>query len=178
MSASTPTDFRAMLIAHIHQLHAKLERDGAPTPPPCDPNSEVVQAALKEVLDQVDRLEKLFTKPEPPKKARKRGPMSEEAKAKMLAARRATIAAKAAGATPLNPKAYTLAELKAFSALINDSVKSFSTLIIDGEHYGVNKRGDVVDEDGGFMGHYDQTTKTLDRSAPEPADWLDVAGEP
>jgi hypothetical protein len=95
MSASTPTDFRAMLIAHIHQLHAKLEREGAPTPPPCDPNSEVVQAALKEVLDQVDRLEKLFTKPEPPKKGRKRGPMSEEAKAKMLAARRATIAAKA-----------------------------------------------------------------------------------
>jgi hypothetical protein len=157
-----------MLIAHIHQLHAKLEREGAPTPPPCDPNSEVVQAALKEVLDQVDRLEQLFTKPEPPKKARKpRGPMSEEAKAKMLAARRATIAAKAAGATPLNPKAYTLGELKAFSALI-----------IDGEYYGVNKRGDVVSEDGGFMGHYDQATKTLDRSAPEPADWLEVAGEP
>jgi Zn-dependent M16 (insulinase) family peptidase len=102
MSATTRTQFRAMIMEHLTQLCDKMERDDVPNPHPCDPNSEVAQAALKKVLDEYERLEQLFTVAEPPKKERKkRGPMSEEKKAAMKAKRAATIAAKAAAAAPM-----------------------------------------------------------------------------
>lgn len=133
------------------------------------------KAASAEASDASSATE---TKPKSGKGAR--GPMSEEAKAKMLAARAATVAAKAATAAPAAaataPKAapkpkvaktYTMAELQ-----------DFSPLSIEGEEYGVNKRGDVVNDDAGFVGHYNTATRKLNRDAPEPEDWLEVAGEP
>lgn len=57
-------------------------------------------------------------------------------------------------------KTYTLAELQ-----------DWNEMEIDGETYGVNKRGDVIDGEGEFKGHWDG--KTL-KDAPLPADWAQV----
>ena len=60
-------------------------------------------------------------------------------------------------------RAWTLAELQ-------DWDEGF----FEGEAYGVNKRGDVINGDGEFQGHWDG--KTLNRKAPLPADWDLVMG--
>lgn len=60
-------------------------------------------------------------------------------------------------------KTYTIAELK-----------DFSELSIEGVDYGVNKRGDVVDDDCGFVGVYNTATKKLNRSAPKPENWDEI----
>jgi hypothetical protein len=108
-----------------------------------------------------------------------RGPMSEEAKAKMLAARRATLAAKAASApAPAAAPAAPKAAPKKVVTYTLEQLQDFTPFSIEGVEYGLNKRGDVVDDDGGFVGHYNGATKKLNRAAPEPEDWLEVAGEP
>ena len=59
-------------------------------------------------------------------------------------------------------KAYTLAELQ-----------DWNEMEIDGETYGVNKRGDVIDGEGEFKGRWDAASKTI-KDAPLPADWAQV----
>ena len=59
-------------------------------------------------------------------------------------------------------KAYTLAELQ-----------DWNEMEIDGETYGVNKRGDVIDGEGEFKGRWDAASKSI-KEAPLPADWAQV----
>ena len=60
-------------------------------------------------------------------------------------------------------KTYTIAELQ-----------DFTPISIEGVDYGVNKRGDVVDDDCGFVGVYNTATKKLNRSAPKPENWDEI----
>ena len=59
------------------------------------------------------------------------------------------------------PKTWTLAELQ-----------DFSPVTIDGIEYGVNKRGDVVNDDCEFIGHY--AKKKLNKDAPKPENWDEI----
>lgn len=103
--------------------------------------------------------------PEEKKERKKRAPMTDEAKAAMAAKRAATkalsAAAKAAGGgdeKPKKDKAYTVAQLT-----------DWEEMTWEGADFGRNIRGDVIDGDGNFVGRWDG--KTLDRTAPKPADW-------
>ena len=60
------------------------------------------------------------------------------------------------------PKEYTMEQLADFD--------SFSH---EGADYGRNARGDVVNGDGTFIGSWNG--KTVNKKAPKPADWADVA---
>ena len=62
------------------------------------------------------------------------------------------------------PKAYTIEQLTDFE----DEVE------IDGENYGRNIRGDMVDSEFNFVGRWDAKAKKLDRSAGAPADWAAI----
>jgi hypothetical protein len=55
-------------------------------------------------------------------------------------------------------RVYSLAELQ-----------DWKEIEVEGESLGVNQRGDVINGDGEFQGHWDG--KTLNREAPLPADW-------
>lgn len=58
-------------------------------------------------------------------------------------------------------KAYTIGQLADFE----------DEVVIEGESYGRNIRGDMVDSDFNFVGRWDAKGKKLDRSAAKPADW-------
>jgi len=83
--------------------------------------------------------------------APKPAPAAEAAKPKFALKKTAAAAA---------PKSYTLEELRDFAPFTHEGVE-----------YGVNKRGDVVNDDGEFVGHYNTATKKLDKKAAKPADW-------
>ncbi len=127
--------------------------------------------------------------------------LSEEQKAKMKAGREAAKAAKTAAAAAADaampvPRAPQEAMLERLASLppvpisapkpkfAKKEVKAkawtlaelqdWDEVTIDGECYGVNKRGDCINGDGAFLGHYDG--KVLNRSAPLPADWALVMG--
>ena len=55
-----------------------------------------------------------------------------------------------------------------------DELQDFSEMIINGIEYGINVRGDVVDTDGNFIGHYDEKAKKLLKGVVRPADWNKV----
>lgn len=146
---------------------------------------------------------------EAPKERKKRGPMSDEAKAAMKAKREATLAKKKAEAEPEaaapepkaaapepkaaapepkaaapepeaaapepkaaepEPKAKkTIAKKVVKKEFTLEQLQDFDEKEIEGETYGVNPRGDVVDGDGAFVGHWDGAV--LNTKAPKPADW-------
>lgn len=64
-------------------------------------------------------------------------------------------------AKKVGSKAYTIEQLADFE----DEVE------IEGENYGRNIRGDMVDSEFNFVGRWDAKGKKLDRSAAKPADW-------
>jgi len=119
---------------------------------------------------------------------KKRGPMTEEAKA----ARNAKMQAKKALAAepvepvaePVDPAAGTglIAPAKAFKPKAVAKTVAKPTYTIeqladldgfhhDGKDYGRNCRGDVVDEGGEYIGVWDG--KTI-KSGPAPADWAEI----
>jgi len=117
-------------------------------------------------------------KEEKPKAARK--PQSEEAKAAAKAKRAATLAAKKEAAKseedeevaeevkevkpskPTKKPTYTLEQLG-----------DFGQLEYEDEIYGMNVRGDVADNDGKYVGRWDDETKTIVKGK-QPADWDDI----
>jgi hypothetical protein len=52
-----------------------------------------------------------------------------------------------------------------------EQLADFTPKDIDGAENGVNCRGDVVDGDGNYLGHWNSKTKVLSRGAAPPADW-------
>jgi hypothetical protein len=64
-------------------------------------------------------------------------------------------------AKKVGAKAYTIGQLADFE----------DEVVIEGENYGRNIRGDMVDSDFNFVGRWDAKSKKLDRSAAKPADW-------
>ena len=121
--------------------------------------------------------------------------ISEEQKAKMAAGRAAAKAKRdaekaAAAAEPaaepaaaaaekpaekpaakpaaFKPKAVAKPAEKTFTL---EELTDFEPVEHEGEDFGVNKRGDVVDGDGNFIGRYNAEKKALDKSAAKPADW-------
>lgn len=140
---------------------------------------------------------------ETPKARKKPAPMTEEQKvakaAKAAATREANKAKKAAeaaaaepAAAPAEPPAEPAAEAAGSASLKPEPKKTFAKKTvakptytleqlqdfeekeIDGETYGVNPRGDVVDGEGGYAGHWDG--KALNKAAPKPADWEKIIG--
>jgi hypothetical protein len=118
------------------------------------------------------------------KERKKREPMTEEAKAAMAAKRAATIASKAAAAEPepeakpeavakpvAKPKMAKKAVTKPTVTYTPEQLYPGEVIMIDGDEYGVNARGDVADGEGEFVGHWDAKSKSLDRDAIKPADW-------
>ena len=71
---------------------------------------------------------------------------------------------KVVGATAAKP-AYTLEQLS-----------DFTPKDVEGEECGVNCRGDVVDGDGNYIGHWNSKTSVLSRSSARPADWDAILG--
>jgi hypothetical protein len=118
------------------------------------------------------------------KKERKKAtPKTPEEKAAISAKRAATIAAKkiaeAAPAMAVEEVAPAPAAKKVFKksvpAFTIEQLADFSAMTIDGAEFGVNPRGDVIDGDMDFVGHYNAETKVLDRNAAQPADWSAIA---
>jgi len=137
---------------------------------------------------------------EAPKKERKKAaPLTEEQKAARNAKAAATRAAKkAAGPGPLPasesdddaaapvaeaaPVAVAPAPAPAKSttkkvgakAYTIEQLADFDGVEIEGAECGRNIRGDVIDNDSNFIGHWDAKAKKLDRSAALPADWAAI----
>jgi hypothetical protein len=128
------------------------------------------------------------------KKARK--PLSEEAKKAAAEKRAATLAAKKAAAQPAEPKPVEAEPVKAEAveaeapkpveapkkqgkqvakkatpAYTLEQLQDFAEFEHDGEEYGKNERGDLVDGDGNYCGHWDGKKIT---NGPKPADWAQV----
>ena len=49
-----------------------------------------------------------------------------------------------------------------------EQVNDFDEIILDGKSRGVNPFGDVIDEDGNYIGHFDRRTKKFNPKAKEP----------
>jgi len=121
------------------------------------------------------------------KERKKPAPKSDEEKAIIAAKRAATIAAKklvAAGevaveaapvAAPAPAKKVFKKAAPAAPAFTLEQLTDFIATPIDGEEFGINARGDVIDGSMEFAGHYDAEKKVLDRSAPAPADWAAIS---
>jgi hypothetical protein len=134
----------------------------------------------------------------PKKERKKRAPMTAEAKAAAKLKRDAKKAAAAGGAVtasaseeseeeedaPSQPPAPAAAPpappVKAFTKKVVGAAKpaftleqlaDFTPTDIDGAENGVNCRGDVVDGDGNYLGHWNSKTKVLSRGGAPPADW-------
>jgi hypothetical protein len=120
------------------------------------------------------------------KKARK--PLSEEAKKAAAEKRAATLAAKKAAAEPAVVKAEPEVEppksvveapkkqgkqvgKKATPTYTLEQLQDFAEFEHDGEEYGLNVRGDLVDSDSNYCGHWDGK-KII--NCPKPADWAQV----
>jgi hypothetical protein len=147
--------------------HAKSLKRGSKKAEPEKAETEESSASAAESADE-----------EKPKERTKRAPMSEEAKAAMAAKRAATKAAKAAGGAgaPAEPAAEPAAEKpkkgkKAEKEAVYtlEQLQDWEELTWEGAEYGRNVRGDVIDGEGNFAGHWDG--KALNRAAPKPADW-------
>ena len=139
----------------------------------------------------------------PKKERKKRAPMTAAAKAAAKLKRDAKKAAAAGGGgaaaseaseeseedAPSQPPAAAApppAEppVKAFTKKVVGAAKpaaftleqlaDFTPKDIDGSEHGVNCRGDVVDGDGNYLGHWNSKTKVLSRGAPQPADWAAI----
>lgn len=138
-----------------------------------------------------------------PKERKKRGPMSEEAKAAAKLKREAKKAAAAGGgggggapiseaseaeeedapAPPAAAPAPAEPPVKAFAKKAVAAAKptytieqltDFDEKNIEGAECGVNVRGDVVDSDGNYIGHWNAKTSVLSRSSAAPADWAAI----
>jgi hypothetical protein len=117
------------------------------------------------------------------KERKKPAPKSDEEKAAIAAKRAATIAAKKNAAAVVEPVAAPVVEpvaapvanktisKKAAKTYTMKQLTNFAPINIDGDDFGVNERGDVADHRGAFLGIYNTVTKTLNRSAKQPADW-------
>jgi hypothetical protein len=131
------------------------------------------------------------------KERKKRAPMTDEAKAAMKAKRDATKAKKAAEtgaaalpastassdsedaveavAAPAAPaKSATFKPkkvVKSVPAFTIEQLQDFDAVEIDGAEFGRNVRGDMVDTDGAYVGHWDGTKIV---KGEKPADWEKV----
>jgi hypothetical protein len=126
------------------------------------------------------------------KEAKKRAPRTEEQKAATAAKRAATLAAKkatepvaeaaevivapepVAAPAPVAKKAPAVKKAVTPKTYTLEQLTNFESLSIEGEDFGVNERGDVIDSDGAFIGVYDSVKKSINRSAKAPSDWADV----
>lgn len=119
--------------------------------------------------------------PEGEAEKKPRKPQSEETKAAAKAKRAATAAKKAAEAAgggsapapaepaaPAPPTAFKPKAVKAPTSYTLEQLQDFSEFSHASETYGRNVRGDVVDGDGNFVGHW--TGKAIE-SCAAPADW-------
>jgi len=133
---------------------------------------------------------------EPKKERKKREPMSDEAKATMAAKRAATVAAKkvaepapvpvpvpapALAPTPVPVPVPAVAKKSPAKKITKtytiEELKKFSSLSIEGEDYGVNTRGDVMDNNCDFVGVYNVFTKKINRDAPKPENWDEISAD-
>jgi len=55
-----------------------------------------------------------------------------------------------------------------------EDLKDFYSKEIDGVEYGINKRGDVMDNDKKFIGSYNSKKNTINNKAKKPADWESI----
>jgi len=127
------------------------------------------------------------------KERKKPAPKSDEEKAAISAKRKATIAAKKGSSVTSTDeliseidaiveqpveKAAPVAEpeKKSFKKRTFTMVQltAFSEKTIGGEDFGVNERGDVIDDEMKFVGIYNAAKDTVDRSAKQPADWAAI----
>lgn len=63
---------------------------------------------------------------------------------------------------------------KKIASYTAEQLQDFDSHIIGGIEYGINVRGDVVDIDGNFVGHYNYETKKLTKGTVRPSDWNSV----
>ena len=63
---------------------------------------------------------------------------------------------------------------KKIASYTAEQLQDFESHIIGGIEYGINVRGDVVDIDGNFVGHYNYETKKLTKGTVRPSDWNSV----
>jgi len=121
------------------------------------------------------------------KERKKPAPKSDEEKAAIAAKRAATIAAKKNAAPVAEPVAAPVpvaapepvaapvakkAPIKKVAKTYTmEQLTNFEEVSIDGDDYGVNERGDVINHLGAFLGVYNTVTKTINRSATQPAEW-------
>jgi hypothetical protein len=136
----------------------------------------------------------------PKKERKKRAPMTAEAKAAAKLKRDAKKAAAAGGAPvsaseaedddasvapepassppvpPAEPpvKAFAKKVVAAKPAYTPAQLADFEEKDIEGAACGVNLRGDVVDSDGNYIGHWNSKTSVLSRSGSAPADWAAI----
>jgi len=52
-----------------------------------------------------------------------------------------------------------------------EQLRDFKELTVEGNDMGYNIRGDIVDDEGGYYGHYDESTETITKGGATPADW-------
>lgn len=138
--------------------------------------------------------------PAPKKERKKRAPMTAEQKAAAKVKRDAKKAAAAGGApvsaseaedddasvapepassppvAPAEPpvKAFAKKVVAAKPAYTPAQLADFEEKDIEGATCGVNLRGDVVDPDGNYIGHWNSKTSVLSRSGSAPADWAAI----
>ena len=77
---------------------------------------------------------------------------------------------------PAPPKAFAkkVASAPKEPVYTREQLADFDSVKIEGAEYGCNVRGDVVDGDGNFVGHWDPKTTVFRRSSTPPADWESV----
>ena len=124
---------------------------------------------------------------EKPKERKKPAPLTDEQKAektaKAKATREANKAKKEAAAAEVSeeePKPESEVKKAAFKPkkvtakkeepkYTREQLSDFAEFEHEGEAYGVNMRGDVINSDGAWAGHWDG--KALNKAAPKPADF-------
>ena len=55
-----------------------------------------------------------------------------------------------------------------------EQLSEFTPIEIEGSEYGVNVRGDMVNGDGEYAGHWNSSTKKRNGKAAAPADWDEI----
>jgi hypothetical protein len=129
----------------------------------------------------------------PKKERKKRAPLTEVQKAERkakAAAKKASVAAP--GPLPASesdddapvaeaPAVVAVAAAKSTTKKVGakaaapsytiEQLADFDEVEVEGAQCGRNIRGDVIDSDSNFIGHWDAKAKKLDRSAALPADW-------
>ncbi len=127
-----------------------------------------------------------------PKAEKPKRVLSDEQKAKMKEGREKAKAAKDAAKAAVEPeaaaekkvaavvaavaapakKAFSKKEVKKERTYTLAELQDWKEIEVEGETLGVNQRGDVINGDGEFQGHWDG--KALSRKAALPADWDQV----